>query len=107
MDAPDLQPALDEKPKGFPFPLPTLLVRVNLHETDWSDVLEGSLIETAEAFDTDAIIGRRFETVIVAWQHFDRHDDSALKEDTRRQLVDWINLHVMPRCRQSRRPIWL
>lgn len=93
--------------KGFPFPLPILLVRPNLYETDFDTLLEGTLVEPVEAFDTDAIIGRRFETVIIAWSDFALTDDSPLLDDTRRRLVDWINLNVMPRVRQSRRPVWL
>jgi hypothetical protein len=103
----DLDPPREPATTGFPFPLPILLVRVNAHETDFADLLEGTLVQVVEAFDTDAIIGRRFETVMIAWTHYAMHDDSALREDTRRQLVDWINLHVVPRTREGRRPIWL
>lgn len=94
-------------PGGFQFPLPIALVRVNAHETDFADLLEGTLVETIEAFDTDTVIGRRFETVIIAWSHSASTDDSAMLEDTRRRLVDWINLTVVPRTRAGRRPIWL
>jgi hypothetical protein len=92
---------------GFPFPRPSLLVRVNAHETDFADLLEGTLIEVAEAFDSDALFGRRFETVLVAWSHYAATEDSALVDDTRRRLIDWINLVVTPRTRAGRRPIWL
>lgn len=93
--------------RGFPFPLEILLVRINVHETDFADLLEGTLVRVVEAFDTDAIMGRRFESVMVAWTHYAMNDDSPMREDTRRQLVDWINLHVVPRTREGRRPIWL
>lgn len=93
--------------KGFPFPLPILLVRVNAHETDFADLLEGTLVRVVEAFDTDTIIGHRFETVLVAWSHYAAHEQGVFLEDTRRRLVDWINLDVAPRTREGRRPIWL
>lgn len=92
---------------GFPFPLPILLVRPNMYETDFDELLEGTLVKTVEAFDTEAIIGHRFETVLIAWSHFAAHDDSPMREDTRRRLVDWINLSVCPRLRSGRIPIWL
>lgn len=91
---------------GFPFPLPILLVRPNMYETDFDTLLEGTLIETVEAFDT-AALRVTYEAVIVAWTHFAVHDDSPLQEDTRRRLVDWINLNVCPRLRSGRLPIWL
>lgn len=94
-------------PSGYRFPLPTLLVRVNLYQTDIDTLLEGTLVEPVDAFDSDAIMGRRFETVIVAWSDYAAHEDSPLLEDTRRRLVDWINLTVCPRIRASRRPVWL
>lgn len=92
-----------EATTGFPFPLRTLLVVPNLDETDFAELLEGTLTYPVASFDTDAIIGHRFETVIVARAV----DDSPLREDTRRALVDWINTEVMPRVRSGRRPVWL
>lgn len=100
-------PAPVAAPTGFPFPLPILLVRPNLYETDFDQLLEGTLVKPVEAFDTDALFGFRFETVLVAWSQFAAYDDSPMLEDTRRQLVDWINLVVTPRIRGSRRPVWL
>lgn len=91
---------------GFPFPHPILLVRVNLYETDFADVLEGTLVETVEAFDTEALRAS-YEAVMIAWTHYAAHDDSVMKEDTRRRLVDWINLNVCPRVASGRLPIWL
>lgn len=96
-----------ETPKGFPFPLPILLVRPNLYETDFDLLLEGTLVEPIEAFDTERLFDRRYETVIVAWSHFAIDDDSPLADDTRRRLIDWINLSVMPRVRAGRRPVWI
>lgn len=95
------------EPKGFPFPLPILLVRPNLYETDFDLLLEGTLVAPVEAFDTDAVVGRQFEVVIVAWSDFALHDDSPMLDDTRKRLVDWINLTVTPCVRAGRRPIWL
>lgn len=93
-----------EATTGFPFPRRTLLVVPNLLATDFEDLLEGTLIYPVEAFDTDAIIGHRFETVLIAPL---APNDSPLREDTRRRLVDWINTEVMRRVRPGRRPIWL
>lgn len=92
------------EPKGFPFPLPILLVRPNLYETDFDLLLEGTLVAPVEAFDTDAVVGRQFEVVIVAWSDFALHDDSPMLDDTRKRLVDWINLTVTPCVRAGRRP---
>lgn len=89
------------------FPRYILLVRPSLYETDFETILEGTLLKPVEAFDTAAIAGFRFETVIVCWQDFAARDDSPLLEDTRRRLVDWINTEVMKRCRESRRPVWV
>ncbi len=51
--------------------------------------------------------GSPIEVVIVAWSDFALHDDSPMLDDTRKRLVDWINLTVTPCVRAGRRPIWL
>jgi len=80
-----------------------------MYETDFEECLEGTLVEPVEAFYTDSIIGRRYETVLIAWNDYAKNSDHspALIEDTRRRLVDWINLDVMSRVRNGRRPIWI
>jgi hypothetical protein len=84
---------------GFPFPEPTLIVTADALDPNVRAALEGTLIETVEPFGDLTDLRVTFETAVVIC----RFDDAGL----RRELVDWINLEIAPRCRPGRAPIWL
>ena len=92
------------------FPKPILLIAFDVAEDQIDLGLEGSMVWPVEAFDTDALTGFRFETVIVCWSSLysipDRREE-ADDVELRKRLIDWINLEVSPRIRSSRRPVWL
>lgn len=92
------------------FPKPILLVAFNVAEDKIDLGLEGSMVYPAEAFDTDAICGFRFETAIICWSSLYSLPDAPTRladPDLRKRLVDWVNTEVMPRMRSTRRPVWL
>jgi hypothetical protein len=92
------------------YPDQVLLVTFDVHADRIDEGLEATSVLPVEAFDTNAIIGRRFETVIVCWTslyHSRQHYDEADDLETRKRLIDWINTVVCPRIPSGRRPIWL
>lgn len=92
------------------YPLRVLLVTFNVAEDRINEGLEASMVHAVEAFDTEAIVGHRYDTALICWSslytcadHYEQADDL----DLRKRLVDWVNTQVSPRISTNRRPVWL
>lgn len=92
------------------YPDRVLLVTFDVAQDRIDEGLEASMVHAVEAFDTEAIIGSRYDTAVICWSslyhsrdQYDQADDLEL----RKRLIDWVNTQVCPRLSHTRRPVWL